>query len=269
MFNTLFYNRQQSRCFPKFLYTLTFDMFCIIQYWEPLSSGFEKGRVFEEIFYNYCRHRRIDLTERSGSRTIRGQRSASGFLHENDAIIATPELTLQIEIKHLTSELHKNELLIFNQKGIDFLLSGNKSLCSKPFYRMVISGGILSPESRRFAIQWGIHCIEPDRLPLLLLHELAHYNITGLQLETPKVQDEICRVIPTVVTPIQSCIRQISGFLDEKSELLGPFQVDRVLNVIQREYGDEYWMILDEMFDTNWLEENYEKLNLELGLDEL
>ncbi len=262
------YKTHKDFTFPKFFFELTRDMFCIVQYWESTLSGPKRGRAFEQIFYNYCEYKNIDLLEKAGSRTIRGQRAASGFMHENDAVIATPELTIHIEMKYLTSQLHKNELLIFNQKGIDFLMSGNKSLYSKPFYRIILSGHILSPEARRFALNWGIHCIEPDRLPLLFIYELAMYDIGGLHYSDRKCRKEIKRVVPLVVTSLQSSLKRISDFLEEKKILFDSCRADQILNVIQREYGDDYWITLDNMSDGKWLEDHFEMLSWELGLDE-
>ena len=60
--------------------------------------------------------RRLTLTETAGSLTLRRVASASGFRHESDGVIATPDSTVHLELKHLSEDRGKNELLVFNQK---------------------------------------------------------------------------------------------------------------------------------------------------------
>ncbi|MBY0461280.1 MAG: hypothetical protein K2V38_28480, partial [Gemmataceae bacterium] len=121
MIATLFRSKEGAQ-FPASLCTLALDMFAIVQHWDPATrTGIERGRTFESILYRYCRARKLTLTEKAGSRTLRGQVAASGFGHESDGVIATPDLTVHLELKHVTEELGKNDLLIFNQKGLDFL----------------------------------------------------------------------------------------------------------------------------------------------------
>src|SRR5437588_5255064 len=167
--------------FPAFLYELAIDMFAVVQHWEPPAiPACDRGRLFESVLYRYCRARRLTLTETAGSRTVRRVASASGFRHESDGVIATPDITVHLELKHLSEDVGKNELLVFNQKGLDFLAADSASFRAKPFYRVIVSGGPLKPEARRFAVQWGILAIEPDRLPLLVLHWLAGRHVPHL-----------------------------------------------------------------------------------------
>src|SRR4051794_2972108 len=115
--------------FPAFLYELTWDMFAVVRCWDTdLLRGPVRGRAFEEIFCRYCQRRGLSLSEMPGSRTLLYQPSASGFSHENDAVIATPCVTVHAELKHLSVEVDKSALMIFNQKGLDFLLADNSTL---------------------------------------------------------------------------------------------------------------------------------------------
>jgi hypothetical protein len=76
----------------------------------------------------------------SGLQTIRIQFSASGFNHESDAVIARADLTVHLELKYLSQEVTKNDLVIFNQKGLDFLAGSNANLRRTAFYRVLLSG---------------------------------------------------------------------------------------------------------------------------------
>jgi hypothetical protein len=265
MIAPLFRSRGGSH-YPSFFYRLAMDMFAIVQHWEPPAvSGSTRGRLFESVLYRYCRARRLTLTETAGSRTVRRVSSASGFRHESDGVIATPELTVHLELKHLSEELGKNELLVFNQKGLDYLAADSASFRAKPLYRVIVSGSPLKPEARRFAVQWGILAIEPDRLPLIALHWLAGRRVPHLEHVDDDTQKAIWKDVPTLVTSLQDRVARLSGAFGGDAELISTHRVERALQQ-QREAGDYYWMALEED-NPGWLEERYDGLHTELGLD--
>ncbi len=261
-----YFRNREGRDFPAFLYGLAFDMFAIVQHWEPPAvSASARGRLFESVLYRYCRARRLTLTETAGARTLRRVASASGFRHESDGVISTPEVTVHLELKHLSEDLGKNELLVFAQKGLDFLSADSASLRSKPLYRVIVSGGPLSPEARRFAAQWGILTIEPHRLPLLVLHWLSGRLVPNLDLVEEDTQTEIWQETPNLVTSLQERIGRLSRVLTGDSEVIGSHRVERAMSH-QRIIGDYYWMAL-EQDNPFWLEERYDELHRELELD--
>jgi len=260
--------RESTWPFPRVLYDLSLDMFAIVEHWDPAGlSGRERGRFFEQILYRYCDYRKWTLWERSGSRTVRGKYAGSGFMHESDGVIVTPEMTVMLELKYLSMELGKNDLLIFNQKGLDVLTAEGRDLRSKPLYRVIASGSILSPAARQFAALWGILVIEPEWLPLLVLHWLSGSRIEdGGRIDAAR-RDEIWREIPQIIVPLQTRLRRFVRILDGESELVGSHRVDRVINEYQRITGDAYWTAMDEV-SPGWLEKQYERLNWELDLDD-
>jgi len=242
-------------------------MFAIVQHWEPPAvPASVRGRLFESVLYRYCRARRLTLTETAGSRTVRRVNSASGFRHESDGVIATPYVTVHLELKHLSEELGKNELLVFNQKGLDYLVADDASFRSKPLYRVIVSGSPLKPEARRFAVQWGILAIEPDRLPLVALHWLAGRRVPDLNGVDETTQEAIWREVPQLVTPLQERVSRLSGALGGATEVVGRQRIERAMMQYQREAGDYYWMALEEN-DPTWLEDKYDGLHRELDLD--
>jgi hypothetical protein len=252
--------------FPALLYELAIDMFAIVQHWEPPAiPASDRGRLFESVLYRYCRSRRLTLTETAGSQTIRRVKSSSGFRHESDGVIATPDLTVHLELKHLSEELGKNELLVFNQKGFDYLAADSASFRSKPLYRVIVSGSSLKPEARRFAVQWGILAIEPDRLPLLSLHWLAGRQVPHLDSVEEQTQEAIWREVPHLVTPLQERLSRLSGAIGGGTEVVSSHRIERAMEH-QREAGDYYWMALEEAAPT-WLEDKYDGLHRELDLD--
>jgi hypothetical protein len=69
--------------------------------------------------------KRLWLSERAGSQTLCDATSASGLRHESDGVITCADMILHVETKHLTESVFKNDLMVFNQKGLDFALSGD------------------------------------------------------------------------------------------------------------------------------------------------
>jgi len=258
-------SRKTEHHFPRELYALSLDLFSIVQYWEPNASGAKRGRLFEGLLCRLSRKIKLPMTEQPGSRTIRGVRAASGIMHENDAILAFPEFTVQFELKHLTGAVSKNDLLIFNQKSIDFLMAEDRRIRRLPLFRIFLSGGLLSAGARRFATHWGICVIEPDRLPLLLLHYLSGRAIDSLRYVSLAEQDEAWQEIPRFLLPIQPLLSRAGKILDSDEALLGDLKTDWVLNELQRVTGDHYWNAMDEL-DPFWLEDCFDHIMESIAL---
>jgi hypothetical protein len=254
---------------PKKYCELCLDMFAVVQYWNPSLKGIERGRAFERVLYRYCETRQIRLAERAGSRTLCGGKSASGFFHEQDAVLTSPSFNVHMELKHLSTPLEKNELLVFSHKSLDFLLGGSPVVRAVPMFRIVLSGSLLSQEARRFALQWGITAIEPDRIPFPLLHYLSLSDFPGVSSLPSNCLTEMREVLPVVTKSVQEVIQHFSGVLAGSAHpMIGPGN-DRILNVLQSDWGDRIWAALDEGTDGGWLEERYDDLDRELLLDNI
>ena len=182
-------------------------------------------------------------------------------------MLAFPDFTVHFELKHLSGELSKNELLIFNQKGIDYLLAEGHRLRSLPMYRIVLSGGLLSPPARRFAVQWGILAIEPDRLPLLALHELCGRIIPCLRNVSLQMQDDLWEEVPRLIVPLQDRLTRIGRLLQGGEEcLVGEYRLSWAIDHAQRIIGDYYWDAMDEQ-NCLWLEDRFEQVSAACGLE--
>jgi hypothetical protein len=218
------------------------------------ASGSVRGRAFEAAFYQLCTEDRLNLLERAGSRTLCNVRSASGLGHESDAVISGCDLLIHIELKHLTVEVSKCALMEFNQKGLDFLLTGDLQLQRRPLYRMLISGGALSREARRFAALWGIVIMEPSVLPLPVLHWLAGSTFSAQGNE--RDGDRIWREAPIGIGSLQEKLRRLPLCLADRGSVIRPYHMNVLLGEIQQDAGDRYWRALDNA-DPHWLERIY------------
>ncbi|MGO9018694.1 MAG: hypothetical protein ACLQVJ_10130 [Syntrophobacteraceae bacterium] len=244
-------------------------MFAVVQYWNPSLKGIERGRAFERVLYRYCETRQIRLAERAGSRTFCGEKSASGFFHEQDAVLTSPSFSVHMELKHLSTPLEKNELLVFSHKGLDFLLGGSTVVRSVPMFRIILSGSLLSQEARRFALQWGITAIEPERIPFPLLHYLSLSDFPGVSSLPSNCLAEMREVLPAALKSAQEVIQHFSGVLSGTTHPIVAPGCDRILNVLQSDWGDRIWAALDEGTHGDWLEERYDALDRELFLDNI
>lgn len=259
-------SKSTTSTYPKFLTRLCLDMFAIVVHWRPPAAitGPARGRLFEDIFCRYCRYRGLPLKERPGSRTVDGQLSASGFFHESDGVIITPDLLVHLELKHLGSVVEKNELLIFNQKGLDFLFAKNALLRGRPFFRVILSGSPLSEAARRFCLNWGISAIEPDRLPLLTLYSFVAEGIVCERV-SPAIVEEIQAEIPALIAPLQVRTRRLVQTLTGAAHLLHRDRAQRVLTTLQKTFGDRCWRAIERETATS-VRGRYEALRRALRL---
>jgi hypothetical protein len=244
--------RTERRLHPV-LYRAALGGFAFARLWEGATlRGAGRGRAFEAALYTLCERDHLCLNERAGSRTLCGTISASGLRHESDGVIGCADLILHVETKHLTEEVSKNDLMIFNQKGLDFVLTGDPRLRTRPLYRMFLSGRPLSREARRFSVLWGIITIEPDLMPLPILHWLAGSTFANGPQEQ-ETADRIWREIPVLAAPLQERIRRLPACLAAVEHAVSPARIEWALDELQGDLGDRWWRDLDGR-DPFWLE---------------
>jgi hypothetical protein len=254
----LFQTRSLGRLHPTF-YRAVLGAFALASFWEPGDlAGPARGRALEKAFYKLCAFAGLRLTERAGSRTLRGVRSASGLQHESDAVIGAADVTLHVEMKSLFGDVPKNDLMLFNQKGIDFILSNAREIRSRPCYRLFLTTTPLSFEARRFAAIWGIAVVEPGRLPLAILHWLVG---SDLELGLPPLidRDRAWIAIPKLLLPLQAQLRRVAMILNGTEQPIANGEIDTALQRLQAIDGAAYWAALDRR-DPFWLERVYESL---------
>jgi len=178
------------------------------------ERGPARGRSFERVFYALCERRGVRLCEKAGGRTVAGQRSASGLLHEVDGVTRNAASLTQWELKHLSQPLEKNELLVFHGKGLDFLQGSDPHLASVPLHRFLLSGGPVRDECRIFAVLWGISIIEPLRLPLPLVCEAVARG--GAEALREAEVDVVRERAVWACRPLQACIRELCALVSKE-----------------------------------------------------
>jgi hypothetical protein len=156
---------------PKHVLEMLVRAYAIVQVGGVSGTGPERGRRFEQLFYKMCNRHGVHFTERAGGRSVAGQQTASGFSHEVDGVTRAAVAMTYWELKHLTVPLEKNELLIFNSKGLDYLYDSGSLFRNTPLLRFLLSGKNIRDDCRIFATQWGITVIEPGRLVVPLIYE--------------------------------------------------------------------------------------------------
>lgn len=246
-----------SKPYPTFLHSLAWDLFAIVRCWTaPKCTGPERGRLFEQVFYHYCYSKRLPLSEAAGSRTLNGAYSASGFMHESDGVIATPDVNVHIELKHLKQPVTKLDMVSFNQKGLDFLAGDNATLRRKPLFRILTTATPAMTAAKVFAVQWGILLIEPNDLPLLPLYILAKRAVGSKRSSV--CEQRIVNEVPSMVVPAQERIRQFASILRGPHPLVSKARIEWILDA-QSHYGTRFWRMLDAE-EPSWIEDRYDEL---------
>lgn len=235
--------------------------FAVVEVGGISGQGPERGRRFERVFYDLCDRRGVRLSERAGGRTVAGQRAASGLAHEVDGATRAASCLTHWELKHLSGRVPKNELLVFNGKGLDFLYGSAPAMAWTPVFRFLLSGGGVSDECRVFAVLWGIAIIEPGRLPLPVICEAvargAHSVLSPAEVEAVHHRAKWgCR-------PLQNVVEELAGWLRSDGvpeRHCGPRAnlIAKEILDIQEQIGASVLDWLDE-FQPDWLDEAAEQ----------
>lgn len=238
--------------------------YCLVEVGGFSAKGPERGRKFEKAFYMMCSRRGFHLCERAGSRTLAEQRSASGFMHEVDAGTRSLRNITAWELKHLSTTLDKNELLVFNGKTLDFLQGSSPAIARIPLLRFLMSGNNVRDESRYFGALWGINIIEPHRIPLALLYEAVARG--GAAVLKPNDRDVIQNVVRWACRPLQNVVSELAASYSAEA-LRRTFNVTRSSRIavdVQEQIGKDIEAFLDEHFP-DWVDDAAERTWREIG----
>ena len=239
--------------------------FAVVQVGGLVGTGPERGRNFEHLFYTLCERRGLILTETAGSRSVGGQRSASGLAHEVDAASRGAQFATHWELKHLSGNPHKNDFLIFNAKGLDFLQGHDEFAANVPLVRFFLTGSNVNDACRRYAAFWGISIIEPDRLPLILLQEFVCRG--GASKLSEADGEAVKNVLPRGFRSLQESIDDLAGRSARRDErrncIVDNHWMAEVVDM-QEQIGAEMLDYLDETH-LDWLDDLAERTWAEVG----
>jgi hypothetical protein len=255
----MWWEQPRLKEFPQLLPNNILDVlaraFTVVEVGGLSGFGPERGRNFERLFYRLCLRRGVNLCEKAGSFTLAQQRSASGFAHEVDAATRSVETITHWELKHLTAQLEKNELLVFNAKGMDFFYGSDEFFAAIPMLRFLLSGWTVGERSRAYATLWGIMLVEPRRFPLPLLYEAvargAHVCLS------PGGRDSIRGKLPWACRPLQKVLNELGCWGNGMSlTCAGPKATRRVQEVLamQDTFGSTVSDYLAEI-NPDWIDE--------------
>lgn len=228
--------------------------FAVVQVGGLSGLGAERGRRFERLFFDLCDSRGVPLAERAGARTVAGQPSASGLNHEVDGATKSPTCTTHWELKHLSCEVPKNDLLVFNSKGIDFLQGSTALIATMPMKRFLLTGTTVRPDCRRYAVLWGIAVIEPDRLPLPLIYEAVARG--ACDALTPVERHAILTMTPWGARPLQSALRDAHAWGAGKPGAVGGAVLQRRISEaldVQEQLGARVLDLLEDA-SPDWID---------------
>jgi hypothetical protein len=242
--------------FPDNVLEVLVRSHAIVEVGELSGTGPERGRNFEQLFYSMCDRQGIHLSERAGARSVAGQYSASGFAHEVDGATHGFSFNTHWELKHLSSLLPKNELLIFNGKGLDFLQGVSPMFSRTPLLRFLLSGANIRDECRYYGVLWGITVIEPGRLPFPLIYEAVARNCAGAISDSDR--DAVRHQVPWAFRPLQSVLSELSKWCVDGSEksACGSAAIHRARELIdmQEQIGGDILDSLEDYFP-DWVDE--------------
>lgn len=114
----------------------------------------------------------LNLFMRAGELTMgTGLPAFSGLFHENDlGVLGSGQLAV-MELKHRgRGGVSKDDLLVFNQKTLDFQLALIRAGTRGGVLRVFVTNDAGVPDRfRGYCVQWGIVLIEPTLLPIPVL----------------------------------------------------------------------------------------------------
>lgn len=142
-----------------------------------------KGRWFEDRLFRYFdSDDKYDVWGITGDLQMVDISAASGLRHEIDLVVEYEDSFYLFEAK-CKKYVPRNDLLIFNQKCLDFWIRFAQLDETRPWYRVFVSKTNLEYPLREFAYMWNIIIIEPDLLPIPTILEVLNDENKCRELE--------------------------------------------------------------------------------------
>lgn len=241
------------------------DLYLFVRNFEvpKFDKEFKKGYWFADRITRYFKSDdKYDVHNISGDMTLLDVSAASGLRHETDLLIESEGNLFLFEAKCKNS-VALNDLLVFNQKSLDYWIKFIGLDEDRPLFRIFVSKTKLENAFKEFAYMWSIILIEPDLLPIPAIMGTLSDNEKCLALEIYasdrhlEVLKKGCRDLGSLFTrdpsnPYTVCLdtRQMpykgNLHLSSDSMYLLHLQLNKKIlkNIINRS-SDEY----EDMFD--------------------
>jgi len=161
------------------------DLYLFVRDFEvpEFSRQTYRGRWFEDRLIEYFdSDDRYDVRGITGDMQLLDISAASGLRHETDLLIEYEDRLYLFEAK-CKIDVPKNDLLIFNQKCLDFWIRFVQLDETRPLYKVFVSKTNLEYPLREFAYMWNIILIEPGLLPIPTILEVLHNGNRCRELE--------------------------------------------------------------------------------------
>lgn len=180
--------------------TLVGDLFRLAQE-HVLAGGAGDGRAFELRVGDYMMTAGVrPATVFSGVRSL-GSFSMSGLYHQIDATGTVHDAVVIGEWKAYRGLIPKNDLIRFKAVTDDYWMAQHQ-LATAPVMRVFGGTGFVSTELRRYAAQWGICLITPDRWPTpILASETTSWPNHGPNRLVRRYLAWLARPLATVCAP--------------------------------------------------------------------
>lgn len=182
---------------------LCFDAWLLAAHARPGDGALPDGRAWERGVAKLLGAGGFDRHQGPGSTTLLGTRSMSGARHELDGTgrISTGGLLVILESKAVT-ELSKLEVVTFYDKVWDFYLNRLPTEAAAAWHPVLVSAAPVSDTLRRIAITKGVIIVDPTRLPLPYLLDIASRPTADAQL--PEILLAECvRLVQRAVVTVQ------------------------------------------------------------------
>lgn len=212
------------------------DIFCLANAHVAAGEAGD-GRAFERRVERHLAATGIrPVAVFSGVRSL-GSHSLSGLYHQIDATGRTRQAVVVGEWKAYRGWIPKNDLLRFKAATDDYWLQ-QYLYATAPVIRVFGGTGHVSPALRRYAAQWGICLITPDRwpAPILAAEATAWPDVTPDHLAR-RYLAWLCRPISAVCTP-----QRDGGWLIPRPPTNAV--IDHFLT-LQDHWSDELWRRFD------------------------
>ena len=244
------------------------DLYCILRFYQFKSPhGSKRGRELEKVFEDYCLSKSLRLVERRGSNTLLGHKSLSGIGHEVDGSIMGSNWSLYVELKAYERYVPKDQVMLFNEKSLDYYFAFFKSGKSYNLYRAFVTDSPLERMARRFCYLWSIIAVEPDRLPIPVILEYLRREKWERFFEFAILQ-EIERVLPRYSLPLDQILVRtwgpVASIRIRGSALPSPKELDEI-EEIHITISDEVLQTIEEE-DPEHFERYTERLLSNAGL---